>query len=375
MRVTLQSPTLARHAGRFVWLELNFDSAVNRAFLTRYQVGYTPSLFVLDPRDGRATAAHHGGMTESELLAFLDQGERGWRGAAQSPADSALARGDAALGRALHAEAVLGYEEALRLGGPRWPGHAHAVDQLTWTLWGDRRAEACAETARVEAPAMARGPAFARVVLAGYSCSLQGGNAEWGTRARATLEPLAIEALGLSDVTRDIHFQLYQALIQAAQQRGDTVAVARWDAHWMDDLDAITPRSEDERTALDVARSDAANDSAAIARAIPALRSSERAMPMNYNASLRLAQLEVDAGRFDDALAACARGFARGPGPIGRTWLFEIEAQARSGKGDIKGARRSIAAARHAADGIIETRNRENNLRRIGRMEGELAGK
>src|SRR5262245_38987501 len=132
MRVTLESPTLARHAGRFVWLELNYDLPANRAFLTRYNVSYTPTLFVLDARDGRTTATHLGGMTEPELLAFLDQGERGASGVGRSPADSVMARGDAALGHALAKEAAQGYAEALRLGGPSWSGRSHALDQLTW---------------------------------------------------------------------------------------------------------------------------------------------------------------------------------------------------------------------------------------------------
>ena len=56
MKATLQDAALTRDAGRFVWLELDFDKPGNQAFLARHGVAYTPTLMVLDPADERATA-------------------------------------------------------------------------------------------------------------------------------------------------------------------------------------------------------------------------------------------------------------------------------------------------------------------------------
>ena len=42
MRVTLSDPSLARQAGRFVWLELNYDDEGNQPFLARHGVQETP---------------------------------------------------------------------------------------------------------------------------------------------------------------------------------------------------------------------------------------------------------------------------------------------------------------------------------------------
>ena len=98
MRETMSDPSLARHAGRFVWLELDFDNSRNQAFIARHGVAYTPTLLVIDPSDDRPTATHIGGMALPGLNRFLDEGERGFKEKASAPAETAVARGDALAG-------------------------------------------------------------------------------------------------------------------------------------------------------------------------------------------------------------------------------------------------------------------------------------
>lgn len=88
-------------------------------------------------------------------------------------------------------------------------------------------------------------------------------------------------------------------------------------------------------------------------------------MPTNYNASLRLAQCETAAERWDDAIAACDRGLAHVTGPIGRTWLLQVKAKALVGKGEIDAARRALEQALVSARTISNPSNRENNVRRV----------
>src|SRR5690348_8801458 len=97
MRATLEDARLARYAGRFVWLELDFDKPVNQSFIARYGVSYTPTLLLLDARAEKPIATQLGGLTFDELTAFLDRGgrwdaatrswalwlKRDWRGCAQ----------------------------------------------------------------------------------------------------------------------------------------------------------------------------------------------------------------------------------------------------------------------------------------------------
>jgi len=372
MRATLEGPALTGQAGRFVWLALDYDKPVNQPFLTRHGVGYTPSFFVLDPKDERATASHVGGMTLAELTQFLDEGERGVKGAAATAADRALARGDEQFGRAAWGEAVASYKEAVGAATPGWPERPRAIGAMTWALWSDREAEACAETALAEAPNLPPGEPFARVILAGFSCAASGGTAAWAPPAQKALEPLAEQALGQPGVLRDHRFQLYQHLMQAASSRGDSVTVERWSHAFLDEIEAITPENDNERSALDIARVDAAADSADMARILPALEASARAMPDNYNASLRLAETYVGLKQFEAGRRACDRGLAHVTGPLGRSWLLHTKSDALLGLGQKAAARTALQQSLAAAQAIGNGRNRDRNVQMLTRALAEL---
>jgi thioredoxin family protein len=72
MRGMLASADLDRYAGQFVWLELNYDKAENRGFLTKYGASSTPTFFIIDPKDGQVAATQTGAMSFAELTEFLD---------------------------------------------------------------------------------------------------------------------------------------------------------------------------------------------------------------------------------------------------------------------------------------------------------------
>jgi len=190
--------------------------------------------------------------------------------------------------------------------------------------------------------------------------------------ARTTLEPLAVAAVDLPSTLRDHRFQLYQQLMTSAALRGDAATLRKWGHRWLDEIDAIVPGSDDERSALDIARVDAASDLEEPARVIPSLAASEKAMPGDYNASLRLAQMELAAGRVDAALAACGRGLEHVTGPVGREWILEIQANALAGKGDREGARRSLEEAVKAAKEIGDPAQREHKVQMLTKAMASL---
>jgi predicted negative regulator of RcsB-dependent stress response len=373
MRATLADASLARYAGRFVWLELDFDKPANQGFLVRHGVTYTPSLFVLDPKNDRATASQLGGMTVPELTQFLDRGERGVLGNSNTPADAALSRGDEMLGQGRRLEAIAAYREALHLGDMTWPERGRAASSLTWALSSNSDWRSCAETAATESLQMSRGQMFGRVVLSGLACANQGESASWAQSARKTLEPLAEEAIALTEILRDHRFQLYQQLMYSAELRGDKATVAHWGDVWIKELDATQPANDDERSALDVARVDAASAMSDPARVLAALIASEKAMPKNYNASLRLAQMETEAKRYDDAIDACDRGLKHVSGPIGRTWLLQTKADALVRKGDRATARHVLEDALRSAKTIGLKQTRDRNVARISKLMEEAA--
>src|SRR5262249_24506910 len=191
MRASLQDPALERHAGRFVWLELDYDREENKAFFARHGVSWTPELFVVDPADERVLAHHVGGLPIPELERFLGLG------------------GGAAVG------------EEVR--GPRMP----------------RVSGGCAEVAAARAPLMPRSRAWAAVLSSGLGCA----NAAGADGARTVLEPLAAAAADLPATLRDDRWQIYQQLMVAARNRGGRAALSRLGERWLGEIEATPPQN------------------------------------------------------------------------------------------------------------------------------------
>jgi predicted Zn-dependent protease len=147
--------------------------------------------------------------------------------------------------------------------------------------------------------------------------------------------------------------------------RHDNAGAAQWGDRWLAELDATNPDSDDERSALDIARVENIQIVGDPNRILPALIASERAMPKNYIASLRLAQMESAAKHNDEAIAACDRGLARAPGANGRAWLLQIKATALMAKGQKAEARRVLEEALKAAQTIPDKMARDMNVSMI----------
>src|SRR5579864_4087048 len=297
MRDLLAHADLARYAGQFVWLELSYDEEGNRAFMTKYGANATPTFFVIDPRDEHVTAMQTGALSLAELTQFLD------RGAApknQAPADTALTRGDALLAEK-PAEAAKAYREALGLASANWPQHELAEASLVQALQDSRQWQPCAETSASDAAAMKRDMIFARTVVGGMWCLASTDPAPWAEAVLRKLQPLAEEALTFSTTVRDHRDSIYRTLMFISVNRKDNTSAAKWGDRWLAELDAIKPGSDEERSALDIARVENIQVYGDPERILPALKESERAMPHDYIASLRVAQMEDAAKHYDGA--------------------------------------------------------------------------
>ncbi|HET6179685.1 MAG TPA: hypothetical protein VFE61_22365 [Candidatus Sulfotelmatobacter sp.] len=364
MRDLLAHADLARYAGQFVWLELNYDSAENRAFLTKYGIGGTPTFYVIDPHDEQVTAAHPGAMSLPELTRFLDRGASGVFAKSRTPAEAALTRGDALLAHQ-PADAAKAYQEALRVAPVTWPRRELAEASLVVALQDSKQWQRCAETAANEAASMKREAMFGRTVVAGMWCVVSTDPAPWREAAAGKLEPLADKALSLSTTVRDHRDELYRTLMYLSLARNDKVAAGKWGDRWLAELDAIKPGSDDERSALDIARAENVQVFGDPARILPALIASERAMPGNWNASLRVAQMEIAAKSYGAAIAACDRGLDRAPGPAGRLWLLRTKADALTQQGQTAEARHALEQALQAAQAIPDKAFRDRNIKVI----------
>jgi len=372
MRDLLDHADLARYAGQFVWLELNYDDAKNLAFFTKYGPNATPTFFVIDPQ-GQVVATQTGAMSSQELTQFLDRGAGGLPADQRPAANTALAQGDALL--ALRpADAAKAYREALRLAPADWPRRDLAEASLVVALQDSRQWQQCAETAATEAPSMKREPAFGRIVVAGMWCVTSAKDVPGLDSAARRLEALAKEALSLSSTVRDHRDELYRTLMYLSVNRGDEGKATEWGNRWLAELDAVSPASDEERSAVDIARVENVQIVGDPAHILPALIASERAMPHNYNASLRVAQMESAVKHFDEAIAACNRGLARAPGANGRSWLLQTKAHALLQRGQPAEARRALQEALQAAQAIPEKAAREMNLTMISNSLKQTEG-
>lgn len=345
MRATvLADPALVRLAGRFVWLDVDTEKAENAAFLETFHIETWPTFLVIDPATGKPSLKWLGTATAAQMEKLLLDGERAVRGGPGESAEAVLARADRANAAGRAEEAAKGYREALLRGGPGWTRRPRAAESLVLALQAAGDAEQCAAAARAEGPGLPRGQSFANVVSTGLSCALGAPEgAAWGRAAVAALEPLATEALGLRGVLADDRAGLYEGLVGTRRQAGDGEGARRLSEAWWGFLasEGRRARTPEERAALDPWRVECALELADPARAVPALRASERDLPEDYNPPARLATLYSEMGRFGEALAASERALARAYGPR-KVRMFELRAEILEQKGDRVAARAAL---------------------------------
>src|SRR5262245_9331535 len=111
-------PALAKHAGRFVWLAIDGEKAVNAAFRRRYRIPAYPTYFVIDPVNGEVLIRWVGSASVAQLDQFFGEQSAAYarrtRGATgRADADALLAKADSLYGVDQHAEAAAAYGQAL----------------------------------------------------------------------------------------------------------------------------------------------------------------------------------------------------------------------------------------------------------------------
>jgi tetratricopeptide (TPR) repeat protein len=214
---------------------------------------------------------------------------------------------------------------------------------------------------------MKRDAMFSRTVVDGMWCLVNAYPATWLEGEAHRLEPLAKQALSLSVTIRDHRDELYRTLMRLSVARKDEREAANLGSLWLDELDAIKPANDEERSAVDIARVECIQVFGDPRRVLPALIASERKMPNNWNASVRVAQMEEASHDYDSAIAACDRGLSRSPGPLGRSWLLQIKAHAFLQKGKTERAHDLLIDALEYAQVIPGKQARDNNVTRIKR--------
>ncbi len=312
----LPDARLARHAGQFVWLSIDTENPENAAFLARFPVDVWPTFLVIDPRQEKPLLKWLGSATAAQLDRLLQ--DTAGRGPARGGAGATLARADRANAEGRLEEAVAAYRQALAQGGLAWPRRGRAVESLVLAQAAAGRLEACAATARREAPRLTRGTSFANVAGSGLSCAISAPpEATWRSSALAALEPLVREALALPGLLADDRAGLYEGLTGARAAQGDEAGARLLAERWWSFLEGERRRaaSPEARAALDSARVTAALALGDPARALPALETSERDLPRDYSPPARRAYVLRELGRLAEARTAVEQALAKAYGP------------------------------------------------------------
>jgi len=371
--------SLTRHAGRFVWLEIDTDKRQNAPAKKRLGVVALPTYFIVDPKDETVALRWVGGATVRQLDRFLDDAVVAVRDRALEksalPADRALARADRLYGEGKDSLAVPAFREALDQAPQDWPHYARAVEALLFALDRTRDYAAEAALARDAWPRLKGTPSAAVAAGSGLRAvlSLPDSSALRGELLPVfegwTREVLADATLGLADDDRS---GLYISLMDAREAVGDSAGAKRVAADWAAFLEDAAGRAKtpEQRTVFDSHRLSAYLELGQPERAIPMLAAAERDLPGDYNPPARLAATYRAMKRWDEALAASDRALAKVYGPR-KLNIYTTRAGILQDRGDKEGARRTLEEALAFAEALPPGQRSESTIAGLKkRIEG-----
>jgi tetratricopeptide (TPR) repeat protein len=228
-----------------------------------------------------------------------------------------------------------------------------------------RESDACVKAAVELVPSMPRGPSFANAAATALGCAgeLKG---DERTKALATLDPLADEAVKLPGLLADDRSGLYETMVDLREQAGDAAGKKALAVRWLTFLEGEAARAAapEQRAAFDPHRVNAALALGEPLRVEAALKQSERDLPADYNPAARLAIVHRAAGRLDDALAAVDRALGKVYGPRALR-LYDLKADVQVKKGDRAGARKTLESALQLARALPAEQRRDENVAAI----------
>ncbi|QSQ12550.1 thioredoxin family protein [Myxococcus landrumensis] len=313
----LTDKSLAAHADRFVWLQVNTDLTQNAAFQEKFPIEFWPTLFIIDPRAEKPLLRFAGSATVDQLVKLFEDGERAYKGGVTG-AEALLARGDALSGEGRSAEASEALTEALAEAPADWSRRGRALESLLMVLYStfdEAKAKECATKALELLPSTPRSLSWANSAATGLMCALMvPDGAEGVTELRAALEAKVVEAMGppAIQMAGDDVSGLYDARVTARKAAKDEAGMKVLAEQWLTYLEgeAAKAPNADARSVFDSHRLSAAMRLGQLERVIPALQQSEKDLPKDYNPPARLSSVYKNLGRLDEALAASDRALA-----------------------------------------------------------------
>ena len=370
--------SLERHAGQFVWLEINTEQSKNAAVLQKFPGRALPSYFIVDPRDESVMLRWVGGATVEQLHSMLDHALASYQGnETSSPADEALAKADKLYGEGKNAEAAQAYRQALDAAPANWGPYSRAVESLIFALDATKQYEEAAQLSLKAYPKVKRSVSAANVAGFGLDCALRMAKDD-STRARLidSLVENAQEVAADStlEVAADDRSAVFISLLDAREDAGDEAGAKEVARRWASFLEgeAAKAKTPDARAVFDSHRLSAYLELGEPERAIPMLEASERDLPDDYNPPARLAIVYQKMGEWDKALAASSRALAKAYGPRRLSYL-RTRASIYAAKGDTAQAVATLRGAIEEAKALPEGQHPESRVVPLQKMLDELS--
>jgi len=348
-------PSLARHAGRYVWLEIDTEKAKNAPFRRKFPVQALPTFFIIDPVDEQVAVRWVGGMNVAQLDRLVAgdplAAKRGGRGI-----DARLAHADSVYGAGDNAGAATAYEAVLAEAPAGWPGYARTVEALLYALSQTDAPEKCVTIASAALPRLTGLPASSSAAAYGLDCalSLPATNpdrpkwvAQFEQAGRAVLADTTLA------IAADDRSGLYISLLEARTDAHDSTGHHALAHEWAAFLEgaAARARTPEQRAVFDPHRLSAYLELGEPERAVPMLEQTQRDFPDDYNPSARLAVAYQSMKRWPDALKASDAAMAHAYGPR-KLRIYDVRADIQAGAGDSTVARRTIEEAIQYAEAL-----------------------
>jgi thiol-disulfide isomerase/thioredoxin len=364
-------------AGRFVWLAIDTEKPGNADFVARYPMQFWPTLWVVDAKTEQPALKWLGSATAPEMVSLLEDTAAGvTTGTGEGEAAAALLRGEHASASGAHADAIREYRAALEGAPPKWTKRGRVDEALVAELWAKKDDAACAALADAEMAKIAPGTSLANVGLMGLECARRSPRGTPGHDAAARLAR-AVEQIALDPsvpILDDDRSGLFEEVVDDRNEDHDPVGAASLATSWAAMLDAraaeaTTPAA---RAVFDAHRMLAYVALGNPARVLPMLEQSEKDFPDDYNAPARIARIDLELHRYDDAAAAAGRALAKGYGPR-KLKIYLLLADILKAKGDAVGLSRTVDEALLFARSLPETERPAGLMRELETRRGAVA--
>ena len=316
----LTDPSLRPYAQHVVFAAVDTDREQNAPFLEQFDVRVWPSFFVIDPRTNRILSFWPGAVSVRELRQLLDDA-LALTDADTDPSDPRhlLAEARAALAKGQLSVARARFSSVIDKTPASWPRRSDALAGMMWTLYRDHDHRACVlfgqqHLAEVRGAAV---PADYCYVLLACAQNLRDGPDRESARAAAIARLRTLVDQPPFDASIDDQADALAILADALRERGDDAGFRAMHEKRLALMEGAAARAPDPQTAstFDYGR---AKSYVALGRgdqAIAMLVEREAQLPDAYEPPARLADVLLDVGRHEEALAAIDRALMHAYGP------------------------------------------------------------